>query len=380
MPAGSPISLVERTLEAPRLERRLVAILAADVEGFSRHMERDEVETLATLSDLRLIFDGLIAGHRGRITNTAGDSVLAEFQSVVDALDCAVKVQQELLLAGESLAPEKRLNFRIGINVGDIMVKDGDIFGDGVNIAARLESLAVPGGICVSRGVRDHVRKMSQYAFEDLGEQIAKNIAQPIRAFRLRVGKEEWVEPSVAGLAPTVSAAPEPAASGEAAFELTFWDAIKESKDPAEFSAYLEQYPDGSFTALAEARRNALLEEAAAPTEPPVPDQASMELAFWDAVKESEDPAEFAAYLEKYPEGAFTALAEARRQALLDAEAASPPPAARVEPVSVELAFWDTVKDSENPAMYAAYLEQYPEGSFTALAKVRLAELPPATT
>lgn len=282
-------------------------------------MERDEVETLATLSSLRLIFDGLIAGHRGRITNTAGDSVLAEFQSVVDALDCAVKVQQELLLAGENLDPEKRLNFRIGINVGDVMVKDGDIFGDGVNIAARLESLAAPGGICVSRGVRDHVRKMNQYAFEDLGEQIAKNIAQPIRAFRLRLGQEEWVEPAVAGLVSTVSAAPEPAAGGEAAFELTFWDAIKESKDPAEFAAYLE----------------------------------------------------------RYPKGAFAALAETRRQALIDAETAPPPSAAEIEPVSVELAFWDTVKDSDNPAMYAAYLEQYPEGSFAALAKVRLEELPP---
>jgi len=371
---------VERTLEAPRLERRLVAILAADVEGYSRHMERDEAETLATLSDLRLIFDTLIAEHKGRITNTAGDSVLAEFHSVVDALDCAVKVQQEMALASESLEDDKRLRFRIGLNVGDVMVKDGDIFGDGVNIAARLESLALPGGICVSRGVRDHVRKMSRYAFEDLGEQSVKNIAQPIRAFRLRNGKEEWVEPAVAGLAPTVTAAPEPSAGDTAAFELTFWDAIKESKDPAEFTAYLEQYPAGSFATLAEARRNALLEEAAAPAEPAAadPDLAAIELAFWDTVKESEDPGEFTAYLEKYPEGAFTALAEARRQALLEAEKAPPPSAAEVEPVSVELAFWDTVKDSDNPAMYAAYLEQYPEGSFAALAKVRLEELPPA--
>ena len=370
-------------MEAPRLERRLVAILAADVEGYSRHMERDEAETLATLSDLRLIFDTLIADHKGRIANTAGDSVLAEFQSVVDALDCAVKVQQEMTLASESLEEGKRLRFRIGLNVGDVMVKDGDIFGDGVNIAARLETLALPGGICVSRGVRDHVRKMSRYAFEDLGEQSVKNIAQPIRAFRLRNGKEEWVEPPMSGLAPTVTAAPEPSTSGTAAFELTFWDAIKESKDPAEFTAYLEQYPEGSFTALAEARRNALLEESATPAEPLAPaatdsDLAGIELAFWDSVKESEDPAEFTAYLEKYPAGAFTALAEARRQALIEAEAAPPPSAAEVEPVSVELAFWDTVKESDNPAMYAAYLEQYPEGSFAALAKVRLEELPPA--
>ena len=177
---------MEPDLEAPRLERKLIAILAADVEGYSRHMERDEVATLATLSSHRLIVDDLIAGHNGRITGTAGDSVLAEFHSVVDALDCAVKMQDALAIASESQPIEQRLLFRIGINVGDVMVKDGDIFGDGVNIAARLETLADPGGICVSRGVRDHVRKMGRYAFQDLGEQSVKTIAQPIRAFRVR--------------------------------------------------------------------------------------------------------------------------------------------------------------------------------------------------
>ena len=178
-------------MEAPRLERRLIAILAADVEGYSRHMERDEAATLATLSSHRLIVDDLIASHNGRITGTAGDSVLAEFQSVVDALDCAMKMQEAIGVANDSQPTEHRLLFRIGINVGDVMVKDGDIFGDGVNIAARLETLADPGGICVSRGVRDHVRKMGQYAFQDLGEQSVKNIAQPIRAFRVRSSTDE---------------------------------------------------------------------------------------------------------------------------------------------------------------------------------------------
>lgn len=370
---------MERTLEAPRLERRLIAILAADVEGYSRHMERHEAETLSTLSKLRLIFDALIAEHKGRINNTAGDSVLAEFQSVVDALDCAVKVQNELTLANESQEPEQRLQFRIGINVGDVMVKDGDIFGDGVNIAARLESLAAPGGICVSRGVRDHVRKMSQYAFEDLGEQSVKNIAQPIRAFRLRGGREEADRPSGA----PVFAAPDPAASATSSFELTFWNTIKASKDPAEFAAYLEQYPEGSFRALAEAKRKSLQEEAlvsAEPSEhsPSAADLAGVELAFWDSVKESTEPGEFAAYLEKFPQGIFASLAEARREALMDASRALPLQPTAGEVVSIELAFWDTVKESDNPAMYAAYLEQYPDGSFSPLAKVRLEELPSA--
>ena len=174
-------------MEAPRLERKLVAILAADVEGYSRHMERDEAATLATLSAHRVIVDELVNSHNGRITGTAGDSVLAEFASVVEAVDCAVKIQDALATANEGLPEEHRLWFRIGINVGDVMVKDGDIFGDGVNIAARLENLAMPGGICISRGVRDHVRKMGRFAFEDLGEQSVKNIEQPIRAFRVRL-------------------------------------------------------------------------------------------------------------------------------------------------------------------------------------------------
>lgn len=302
-------------MEAPRLERRLIAILAADVEGYSRHMERDEAATLATLSNHRLIVDDLIASHNGRITGTAGDSVLAEFQSVVDALDCAMKMQVAIGVANESKSAEHRLLFRIGINVGDVMVKDGDIFGDGVNIAARLETLADPGGICVSRGVRDHVRKMGQYAFQDLGEQSVKNIAQPIRAFRVRSSTDEPnLEPSDEAPAAPASSPAEQHADDPAEFELAFWEAMKDSKDEAEFEAYLEQYPSGAFAALAEARLQALLQEQAAPGEPAAtdPDVSAVELAFWDAVKDSDNPGMHEAYLERYPDGAFAALAKVR--------------------------------------------------------------------
>lgn len=303
-------------MEAPRLERKLVAILAADVEGYSRHMERDEAATLATLSSHRLIFDELIAAHNGRITGTAGDSVLAEFASVVDALDCALKVQDRLAAANAGVEAEHRLWFRIGLNVGDVMVKDGDIFGDGVNIAARLESLATPGGVCISRGVRDHVRKMGRYAFEDLGEQGVKNIAQPIRAFRVRLSDAPVPaedDPPV-GLAsheqpPAPAAVAPPATEDSPEFELAFWEAMKDSRDPAEFNAYLEQYPQGAFTALAEARLKALLEEAEAPAEPQAD---AVQLAYWDTVKDSDNPEMFRAYLERYPEGAFAPLAKVR--------------------------------------------------------------------
>ena len=366
---------MEHALEAPRLERRLVAILAADIVGYSRHMERDETAALAMLSRLRVVADELIAGHKGRITGTAGDSILAEFSSVVDALDCAVKIQAGVAADGDDQAPEQRMQFRIGINVGDVMVKDGDIFGDGVNIAARLETLALGGGICVSRGVRDHVRKMGRYAFEDLGEQSVKNIAQPIRAFRVHGIEEGSSSPGVADPPLGLVATPAPPVSTPAPFELPFWDTIKESKDPAEFTAYLEQYPNGVFASLAEARRDALLAEQAEPSvaAAPEPDLATMELAFWESIKESIDPAEFTAYLEQYPEGSFATLAEARYQSLVEAQAAPAPETTEAD--TTELTFWDSVKDSDNPAMYSAYLEKYPDGSFAMLAKVRIDEL-----
>jgi adenylate cyclase len=301
--------------------------------------------------------------------------VLAEFPSVVDALDCAMKMQDAIGRVNEGQRAEHRLLFRIGINVGDVMVKDGDIFGDGVNVAARLETLAEPGGICVSRGVRDHVRKMGRYVFQDLGEQSVKNIAQPIRAFRLHGLEEGVADPAVADPPLGLAATSAPAIATPAPFELPFWDTIKESKDPAEFTAYLEQYPNGVFASLAEARRDALLAEQSEPAAAPVPepDLVTVELAFWESINESTDPAEFAAYLEQYPEGSFAALAEARRQSLAEAQAAPVPETTEAD--TTELTFWDSVKDSDNPAMYAAYLEKYPEGSFAALAKVRIDEL-----
>jgi adenylate cyclase len=177
-------------MEAPPLERRLAAILAADVEGYSRLMHGDEDATLTALSAHRAVVDGLIAQHKGRIANTAGDSVLAEFASVLGAVRCAVTIQEALARANEEEPEARQMRFRIGINVGDVMVKEGDLFGDGVNVAARLEGLVRGGEICVSRGVHDHLRHRPGLGFEDLGEQLVKNIAHPIRAFRLRVAAD----------------------------------------------------------------------------------------------------------------------------------------------------------------------------------------------
>jgi adenylate cyclase len=167
------------------VSRRLVAVFAADVEGYSRLMGADEVSTLERLTERRAILDRTIGEHRGRIANTAGDSVLAEFSSAVDAVRCAVEAQTALAEANSSQAPERRICFRIGIHIGDVMVRPGDLFGDGVNIAARLQSVAKPGGVCISAATYDQVRKVLPITFADLGALQVKNIQEPIRAYQV---------------------------------------------------------------------------------------------------------------------------------------------------------------------------------------------------
>jgi adenylate cyclase len=169
-----------------KVERRLAAIFAADVAGYSRLMEQDEVGTLRALTGHREIMDRLISEHGGKIANTAGDSVLAEFPSAVDAVQCAVAVQEAFAATSQNMPEECRLHFRIGVHVGDVMIRGGDLLGDGVNIAARLESLADPGGICLSEAAYGYVRKALPLAFADLGPQKVKNIEEPIRAYALR--------------------------------------------------------------------------------------------------------------------------------------------------------------------------------------------------
>src|SRR5713101_4624635 len=175
-----------------RVERRLAAILAADVAGYSRLIEDDEEGTLGRLKALRAeTIDPKIAGHKGRIVKTTGDGLLVEFASVVDALRCAAEMQAAMAESNVPLPQDRRIQFRIGINVGDIVVEDGDIFGDGVNVAARLEGLAEPGGICVSARVQEDAAGRLDLAFEDMGEQALKNIARPVRAYRVRLATAE---------------------------------------------------------------------------------------------------------------------------------------------------------------------------------------------
>jgi len=169
-----------------RQTRRLAAILAADVAGYSRLMGADEEGTHERLqAHLRELVNPKIGEHRGRVVKNTGDGFLAEFASVVDAVRCAVEIQRGMIDREPEVPDERHIRFRIGINLGDVIVEEHDIFGDGVNIAARLEGIAEPGGICVSRVVRDQVRDKLDFAFEDLGEQQVRNIARPVRVFRV---------------------------------------------------------------------------------------------------------------------------------------------------------------------------------------------------
>src|SRR5262245_17662772 len=178
----------ERALSTTdRVERRLTAILAADVAGYSRLMGADEEGTLAQLKAHRhALVDPKIAEHRGRIVKTTGDGMLVEFASVVDALRCAVEVQRGMAERNTEVAKDRRIEFRVGIHQGDIIIDGGDIFGDGVNVAARLEGTAEAGGICVSSRVQEDAEGKLEITFENAGEQQLKNIARPVRVYRVR--------------------------------------------------------------------------------------------------------------------------------------------------------------------------------------------------
>jgi adenylate cyclase len=176
-----------------RTRRKLSGILSADAVGYSRLMEEDEAATIVTLAGSKELMANLIGQYRGRIVDAPGDNLLAEFGSVVDATECAVKIQQELKAKNEKLPANRRMDFRIGVNLGDVVEEVGRIYGDGVNIAARLEGLAAPGGICISRTAYDHVKNKLKLGYEYLGEHRVKNIAEPVRVYRV------LVEPEAAG-------------------------------------------------------------------------------------------------------------------------------------------------------------------------------------
>jgi adenylate cyclase len=172
------------------MERKLAAIFSTDVVGYSRLMGDDEEATIRTLTAYRTIISSLIQHHHGRVVDSPGDNLLAEFASVVDAVRCAVEIQHALKAKNAELPDHRQMQFRIGINLGDVIVEGERLYGDGVNIAARLESLALPGGICLSGTVYEHVESKLALSYEHLGEQTVKNIAKPVRVWRVQLEPE----------------------------------------------------------------------------------------------------------------------------------------------------------------------------------------------
>jgi class 3 adenylate cyclase len=234
------------------VERKLVAILAADVEGYSRLMHENEAATLDTLSAHQATFNDLIARFNGQVSASVGDSIVAVFASVTEAVNCAVAIQQHLHKANLSLPAERQMRFRIGINVGDIILKDGDHYGDDINVAARVEALAEAGGVCVTRAVRDQLRDRVNFDFEDLGERSVKNIPRPVRIFRVLFDPQGDVSLEMSERNSESAVDTKQSDPVELNIELAFWNSVKDSQDPMMFEAYLKKYPTGEFKALAE--------------------------------------------------------------------------------------------------------------------------------
>ena len=192
------------------MKRKIAAIFAADIAGYSRLVAEDEEETLRRLASYRQVTDDFIAKSGGRIFNTAGDAVLAEFPSAVEAVRCAIDIQESLRTRNMAYPPSRQMSFRIGITIGDVVERDGDLLGDGVNIAARLEGLAEVGGICISRAVHEQVANKLSVQFADIGEQEVKNIPTPVHAYMVAMRREDgtYTTPQAKKKAPPAHAAP----------------------------------------------------------------------------------------------------------------------------------------------------------------------------
>jgi class 3 adenylate cyclase len=264
------------------IKRKLATILSADVAGYSRLMEADEEGTLRLLAAHRAIIDSIIDLHDGRVVNTAGDSVLAEFTSPVEAVRAATEIQDALRTRNETLPESRRMLFRIGVNIGDVMLKGDDLLGDGVNIAARLQTLAEPGGLCISGSVFDQIEGKLSLRFQDIGEQTLKNIARPVRALRLHgpvasVPSAPGGHPAprrrgrrhaaiVMGTIAVVALAGGAYVAGLVPIagrqEAAAWDTARSSGDAVALEGYLAKYPAGAHADEARGRLTVLLAAA----------------------------------------------------------------------------------------------------------------------
>jgi class 3 adenylate cyclase len=341
-----------------KAERHLAAILASDVVGYSHRMEQDEVGTLGRLRDIRHnLIEPKVVEHRGRVFKTMGDGFLAEFVSVLEAVHCAVDIQRLIAARNLDLPEDNRLLLRMGINLGDVFHEGDDVFGDGVNIAARLESIAPPGGIYISRAACDSIRDRLAFAFEDLGEHQVKNITRPIHVFGVRI--DDTVEGD-ANVAPANVPSPRRRADGRkfigvisalaaaAVGLIVVWAYLSNSLSRHQTSATLQTLPQS-----APAPQPVLSPESKGPAQNAV----DSELVFWQSISSSNNVGDFEEYLAKYPDGRFAGLARNRVATLR-----TPPPTTETEETLTD----DQRRDAQRALRVLGHYQGEADGGFGA--------------
>jgi class 3 adenylate cyclase len=291
-----------RMPETDQVQRKLAAILAADIAGYSRLTTVDEQGTVQRLGQLLAVVEDRISRRGGRVVSTAGDGILAEFASAMESVFAAIEIQQAAAAFNANLDKGLAMQFRIGVSIGDVIQTGEDIHGDSVNVAARLQQIAEPGAIYVTRTVRDHLRDKTMIQFDDLGERDLKNLPRPVRTFRVSLDElPDIPSPSAAS-----DGGDEEDEEEASTTELAFWQSVDDSASPGDYEAYLEKYPNGAFAELARTR----LEDLARTAPEPSPEETQIELAFWDSIKDQADVKLFEAYLKKYPNGHFADIAK----------------------------------------------------------------------
>jgi adenylate cyclase len=370
-------------------KRKLAAILSADVVAYSRLMGEDEEATVRTLNEYRGVMTTLIQQHSGRVLDSKGDNLLAEFSSVVEAVLCAVAVQKEIKARNGKLSKDRRMEFRIGVNLGDVIDNGESIYGDGVNIAARLESLAHPGGICISKTTFDHIESKLPFGYEYMGDQTVKNIAKPVPAYRVVMEAKSagrvlykkrptlkilsWAAialvvviiaaitirnfiwrpvpaPLDVALEEEITFKPseKPSIEEERGIkvQLIFWESIKNSKDQKMYQEYLKKFPNGIFVGLAKINIAKLSQQDAGPTKASGRQKDEMNRT-------------------------MSHLAQKKQFGSTMKEVSPKKPSDE----NYEIIFWKSIEDSKNIEMFQEYLRRFPNGVFIGLAKIKIKAL-----
>jgi class 3 adenylate cyclase len=361
------------------MKRKIAAILAADIAGYSKLVSEDEEETVRRLASYRGTFEDFVSQKGGRIFNTAGDAVLAEFPSAVEALRCAVDIQESVRTRNMAYPASRQMVFRIGISIGDVVERDGDLLGDGVNVAARLQALAKPGGICVARSVYEQVANKLSLTFADVGPQNLKNIATPVHAYFVAMPSADAERPpqllsrnvwTGAGLV------------GVAALLVAVAIGLKQ-RTPTPGYAHIETRVGAAAPLSPETASPGRATTATGSEHAPLP-AVVVEVNFWNSVRGSDDPVVVQSYLDRYPAGQFASVARQKIAALREPPETAQPGRATTAMGSeraplpapvVEVNLWNSVRGSDDLVVVQSYLDRYPAGQFASVARQKIAAL-----